>query len=1365
MSSGLFLSHKLLETAKSDFDLIKIGIASPEKIRSWSYGEVKKAETYNYRTNKPEKDGLLCSIIFGTQKAYECLCGKYRKYKYRGIVCEKCGVEVTDSGVRRERMGHIDLVFPVVHTWFFYSSPSCVSVILDIPLKTLEKVVYFESYMVVDSGTTPLVKGTLLSSDEYENTLNEYGEDTFKVMIGAAAVKELLKNLDLNLERKILASELETTKSATRKTSIIRRLELIDSFVKSGNKTEWMVVDVLPVLPPDLRPCLMLDTGKFVSSDLNDLYRRVINRNNRLKSLVTLGAPDVIIRNEQRMLQESVDALFDNERKAKVAHSNGRLYKSLSEVLSGKHGRFRQNLLGKRVDYSGRSVIVVGPKLKLHQCGLPRRMALELFKPFIYSKLILFGKAASIKAAKTMVDMRTPEVLEVLEDVTRCYPVLLNRAPTLHRLGIQAFEPILSNHNAIELHPLVCTAFNADFDGDQMAVHVPLSIEAQTEARVLMLASNNIISLSSGEPIVTPNQDIILGIYYATNAVNDAKVVNKVFSNEREIDYALYIEREIEINSKIKYFNIIRDKNGAVVEAIMHDTTPGRVKLYYLLPENQKQISFEYMNKLFTKKDVHVLVDKVYDSFSSEVVAKFVDAIMRFGFQNATSAGVSIGKDDIIVPPLKPTRIAETLEKVNEYDGQFRDGYITSREKYHKITDAWQECANQVTEDMVAGFKNKSDTKDINSIYMIAHSGARGSITQIKQLAGMRGLIVKTTGETLETPIISNFKEGLTISEYFNSAHGARKGLADTALKTADAGYLTRRLVDVSQNCVVMQEDCGVLEGVVFRSRFEKNKLVKHVSKIAFGRITAKDVILESGQVLIKSGHLISKHDEELIEKHNVHEIELRSVVKCQLEVGVCARCYGADVVTRRLVEIGQPIGVIAAQSIGEPGTQLTMRTFQVGGVAFRSVDKPFVNAEEDGVVTFSNLNLVTDRKGQKIVVSNNAGIVLTMKADKVQKYIIPYGSRLSVSDGQTVKKGQKLANIEIHTTPIISEFKGKISCFDLINGVSYREEENESTGVIDKTIIESNLHPGVRLLDSSGDVIKNLGGNLLTYYFPVGSTILTSEGDDIEVGDVLARLIKSAQKSRDITGGLPRVVDLFEARKPKKPEIISPCDGYVIDIKSYKTKKKIIIAPSDGSENLEFSVGGESFIVVHSGSRIYKGDTIISGEKNPYDILKIGGIDKLVEYILSEIQAVYELQGVKISDKHIEIIVKYMLRKVKVVSSNDSTLIEGQVISLSTYEGLKAKLEKEGKVPPSIEPILQGITRASLETDSFISAASFQETAKILTFAAVAGKRDNLVGIKENVVVGKLIPAGTGLTLPKIVRLLEDRKLRSEGA
>ena len=1359
MSSGSFLSSKLLETAKSDFDIIKIGLASPEKIRSWSYGEVKKAETYNYRTNKPEKDGLLCSVIFGTQKAYECLCGKYRKYKYRGIVCEKCGVEVTDSGVRRERMGHIELAFPVVHTWFFYSSPSCISIILDIPLKTLERVVYFESYIVTEPGTTSLTRGKLLSSEELDDALNEFGEDTFKASIGANAIKELLKGLDLTLEKKILENELAEVKSATRKTAIIRRVELIDNFLKSGNKAEWMIVDILPVLPPDLRPCLMLDTGKFVSSDLNDLYRRVINRNNRLKSLVALGAPEVIIRNEQRMLQESVDALFDNERKAKVAHSNGRLYKSLSEVLSGKHGRFRQNLLGKRVDYSGRSVIVVGPKLKLNQCGLPRRMALELFKPFIYSKLILFGQAASIKAAKAMVDAKTPEVLEVLEEVTKHYPILLNRAPTLHRLGIQAFEPILTNHNAIQLHPLVCTAFNADFDGDQMAVHVPLSIEAQTEARVLMLSSNNIISLSSGEPIITPNQDIVLGTYYATNMALDAKTTNKVFANEREIDYALYMEKEIEINSKIKYCNIIRDEKGAIIEAKTHETTPGRVKVYHLLPLNQAKIPFEYINKVFTKRDIHLFLDKVYDCFPNEIVVKFADALMQFGFQNATLAGISIGKDDIIVPASKPARIKATLEKVSEFEDQFKEGYITAREKYHKSTDAWQDCANQVTEDMVANFKKNSDTKDINSIYMIAHSGARGSITQIKQLAGMRGLIVKTSGEILETPIISNFKEGLTISEYFNSAHGARKGLADTALKTADAGYLTRRLVDVSQNCVVTEADCKSPEGVVFTSRFEKNKLVKHVSKIAFGRIAVRDIFSEKGEILLKAGELMTKEQAEILEKHNIHEIELRSVVKCQTEIGVCAKCYGADIVTRKIVEIGQPIGIIAAQSIGEPGTQLTMRTFQVGGVAFKSVDKPFVNAEEDGTISYVNLSFVKNRKGDKIVVSNNSGIMLSMANNRSQKYMIPYGSKLAISDGESVKKDQRLADIEIHTTPIISEYKGKISSFDLINGVSYKEEENENTGLIEKTIIESSLHAGVRLLDASGDVIKNVGGNLLTYYFPLGATVLVSEGNNIEVGDILARLPKTAQKSRDITGGLPRVVDLFEARKPKNPEIISPCDGNVVDIKSYKTKKKIIITSIDGEETHEFSVGSESYIVVHSGSKIYKGDTIVSGEKNPYDILKISGIDKLVEYVLSEIQAVYELQGVKINDKHIEIIVKYMLRKVKVILSGDSELIEGRVIQLAEYEKIKNSLIAEGKTPPTIEPILQGITRSSLETESFISAASFQETAKILTFAAISGKRDRLVGIKENVVVGKLIPAGTGLTMERIAKMVEAHK------
>lgn len=1364
MSVSSFLSNKLLvQTQEETFDIIKIGLASSQKVKSWSYGEVKKAETYNYRTNKPERDGLLCSVIFGTQKPYECLCGKYRKYKYRGIVCEKCGVEVTDSGVRRERMGHIELVFPVVHTWFFYSSPSCIATLLEIPLKTLERVVYFESYIVTEQGTTSLQRGKLLSSEELEEALNEFGEDSFKASIGATAIKELLSSLDLEVEKKILTNELAEVKSATRKATIVRRIELIDNFIKSGNKPEWMVIDILPVLPPDLRPCLMLDTGKFVSSDLNDLYRRVINRNNRLRNLVALGAPEVIIRNEQRMLQESVDALFDNERKAKVAHSNGRLYKSLSEVLSGKHGRFRQNLLGKRVDYSGRSVIVVGPNLRLHQCGLPRRMALELFKPFIYSKLIMYGKATSIKAAKLMVDSKTPEVLEILEEVVSHYPILLNRAPTLHRLGIQAFEPILSNHNAIELHPLVCTAFNADFDGDQMAVHVPLSVEAQMEARVLMLSSNNIISLSSGEPIITPTQDIVLGVYYATNMAVDAKTVASPFFDVKGIDYSLDIEKDIKVNSKIVYVDIIRGADGMIVSNKKYETTPGRVKLYKLLPANQTKIPFEYMNKVFTKKDIHTLIDKVYDNFPNEIVANFADDLMRFGFRNATLAGVSIGKDDIIVPASKPARIAEAFDKVAEFEEQFREGYITAREKYGKTTDAWQECANQVTEDMVANFKNRSDTTDINSIYMIAHSGARGSITQIKQLAGMRGLIVKTSGEIMETPIISNFKEGLTISEYFNSAHGARKGLADTALKTADAGYLTRRLVDVSQNCVVTIDDCGAHEGVKFASRFEGNKLVKHVAKIASGRISIKDIALESGEVLIPAGELISKERAELIEKNNIHEVELRSVVKCKSEVGVCAKCYGADIVTRRLVEIGQPIGIIAAQSIGEPGTQLTMRTFQVGGVAFKSVDKPFISADEEGVLTFTNLSFVTNRKGERLIVSNNASVSLTTVKHKTYKYIIPYGSKLHITEGQTVKKDTRIADIEIHTTPIISEYKGKISSFDLINGVSFKEEENESTGVIDKTIIESSLHPGVRLVDKNGDVIKNASGNLLTYYFPVGANVNIVEGQEIEIGDILARLPKTAQKSRDITGGLPRVVDLFEARKSKNPEIISPCDGYVVDIKSYKTKKKIIVTAKDGNETHEFSVGGESYIVVHSGSKIYKGDTIVSGEKNPYDILKIGGIDKLVDYILSEIQAVYELQGVKINDKHIEIIVKYMLRKVKIIAPNDTELMEGQVIQLAEYEELKGKLEAEGKIPPAIEPILQGITRASLETESFISAASFQETAKILTFAAVSGKRDKLVGIKENVVVGKLIPAGTGLALPRIAKLVETYKENNE--
>lgn len=1324
-----------------NFDSIRIKIASPESVRGWSYGEVKRPETYNYRTLKPEKDGLLCPVIFGPIKNYECLCGKYKKYKYKGIVCEKCGVEVTESSVRRERMGHIDLVMPVVHTWFLYSSPSCISLLLDLPLKSLEKVAYFDSYIVTNAGTTKLARGQLLSEDELGEAIGEYGIDAFKADTGAKAIRDMLAAVDLVREKEYLISKLSEGKSNVK---IVKRLEVIDGFITSGNKPGWMVFNVLPVLPPDLRPCVILEADKFVSSDLNDLYRRVINRNNRLKNLISLGAPEIILKNECRMLQEAVDSLFYNEKRGNAVHSNGRPHKSLSEILSGKQGRFRQNLLGKRVDYSGRSVIVVGPKLKLYQCGLPKRMALELFKPFIYSRLLMYGKAASIKSAKHIVDQKGPEVYEILEDVVSYMPILLNRAPTLHRLGIQAFEPLLVDHNAIELHPLVCTAFNADFDGDQMAVHLPLSIEAQMESRVLMLASNNLLSPSSGNSIIVPNQDIILGIYYITNAASDRVMKDIVYYNMSEVMYDLQVTKKLYPGSIIQYHDMIRNADGTTVGSDLYTTTPGRVMIYSLLPKNQTKIPFTYFNKVFTKKDVVALFDLVYASFTKDVLVGFADGIKELGFKYSTLGGISIGKDDIVIPSTKQERVDAALESVKEYEKQFADGYITEREKYNKVVDAWHECTNKVANDMIAGFKIGADTSYMNAIYMMAHSGARGSLAQIKQLAGMRGLIAKASGEIIETPIISNFKEGLTASEYFNSAHGARKGLADTALKTADAGYLTRRLVDVAQNCVINEVDCGSIEGILYTSRFDGTVLIKHVARIVHGRFLTKDVIF-NGKVIAKNGTLVTDEISDLIEKCNLHEIEARSAVKCKTRIGLCQKCYGADLVTKNIAELGQAVGIVAAQSIGEPGTQLTMRTFHVGGVATKNLDKPFISTEVSGTVSLDGIRLVTNKGGEVLVVVNNASVVVTDESQKTFKYVVPYGSRLYVADGQKVKVGDKIADLDIYNTPIISEYSGSIAYTDLINSSSFKEVENEETGHIEKTVIPSKLHPGIKIMGHDGNLIKNLAGSSVVYYLTVGSSILVSDNQKIEVGDVIARMPKNSQKTRDITGGLPRVVSLFEARRPKITEVISSCDGIVCDIKSYKTKKKIIIAAAETGELVEFSVPSDSHIAVHNGTKVLKGDVIVLGERNPYDILAVHGVDAFVDHMLSEIQGVYELQGVKINDKHIEVILRYMLRKVRVTDSGDSLFFLDQKLDINEFNDAVRDLKKAKKKQPHCELILEGITRAALQNESFISSASFQETVKVLTAAAIRGKQDDLVGIKENVVVGRVIPAGTG--------------------
>ncbi len=1327
---------------KNTFNSVKIGIATLEDIMQWSYGEVTKPETINYRTYKPEKDGLFCAKIFGPIRDYECLCGKYRKIKYKGIVCEKCGVEVTKSSVRRERMGHIKLVSPVVHTWFLHSLPSRIATLLDIQLKEVENVIHFNKYIVTNSGSSPLAKGATLLPSEYDDALDKYGEDTFTVGIGAEAIKNLLSSLDLPREKELGLEALKATSSLIKRNSIIKRVNIINDFLNSGNKPQLMVLDVIPVLPPDLRPLVMLDTGKFASSDLNELYRRVINRNNRLKTLLDLDAPDIIIKNEKRMLQESVDALFDNDRRTKITNASGRVFKSLSSILSGKQGRFRQNLLGKRVDYSGRSVITVGPNLEIYQCGLPKVMALELFKPFIYSKLELYGIAKSIKAAKDLIDDEDPIVWQILEEVVKNHPVLLNRAPTLHRLGIQAFEPILIETKAIQLHPLVCTAFNADFDGDQMAVHVPLSVESRMEARVLMMSTNNTLSPSSGDPIIVPTQDVILGIYYMTRLATDLEKCSIKFSSVDEIDKALD-SKQITINSEIEFVHCVDGKSTK------YNAVAGRVKLFTILG-NQDKIPFSFFNKCFAKSDVAELLKLINTHFTQGFLAECANNIMRLGFTWSTMSGISVGKDDILVPSTKEARVAEAMTKVEAYEKQFAEGYITAREKYNKVTDIWHECTDQVASDMMVGFQKGSDTSKINTVFTIVNSGARGSITQLKQFAGMRGLMVKTSGEILETPILSNFKQGLKVGEYFNSAHGARKGLADTSLKTADAGYLTRRLVDVAQNCVVVEEDCGTTEGIELKSRFQDGKIVESAGLLSNGRVALRD-ITHNGKFIVKSGEMISFAKSQEIVEAEINEVLVRTPIKCNLEYGVCVKCYGKDISSSGYTSIGQAVGIIAAQSIGEPGTQLTMRTFHSGGVALRGIQKPLVESEYEGSVIFDNLQFVVNSKGEQIVVTNSAHISVVTVDSRVNKYKISYGAKLFVKEGQKVQKGEKIASVDVHSTPIISEYTGKAIFVDFVRNVSYQEAYDETSGASIKTIIESSMHPAIKF-EVNGQIVKTSTGHDAIYYLPIGTNIYLNEGSLISTGDIVAQLPMSAQKTKDITGGLPRVVDIFEARKPKNPEIISPFDGIIMEIKNFKTKKKIAIQDSITGEIVNISAQGNARIAVHIGAHILKGETVVVGERNVYDILEVGGVDALIEYMIEEIQSVYKLQGVKINNKHIEVIIKYMLQKYEVIEAGDSNFFKFQKISRNILHQINAEIEQNGGNKVIAKPVLQGITKASLQTDSFISSASFQETTKVLTDAAISCRVDNLRGVKESVVMGKIIPAGTGLVVDRIL-------------
>ena len=1351
------------------FDQIKISIASPEQIRSWSYGEVKKPETINYRTFKPERDGLFCARIFGPVKDYECLCGKYKRMKYRGIVCEKCGVEVTLSKVRRERMGHIELAAPVAHIWFLKSLPSRISMLTDIPMKALERVLYFESYIVIEPGLTPLSVNELLTEDQYQEAIDEYGEEAFRAGIGAEALKEILASIDLEEERSSIRAELKDNASEAKRKKLVKRLKIIESFIEANTKPEWMILDVLPVIPPELRPLVPLDGGRFATSDLNDLYRRVINRNNRLKRLIELHAPDIIIRNEKRMLQESVDALFDNGRRARaITGTNKRPLKSLSDMLKCKQGRFRQNLLVKRVEYSGRSVITVGPELKLQQCGLPKKMALELFKPFVYAKLELYGHATTIKAAKRMVEKERPEVWDILEEVIREHPVLLNRAPTLHRLGIQAFEPVLVEGKAIHLHPLVCTAFNADFDGDQMAVHVPLSIEAQLEARVLMMSTNNILSPASGKPIIVPTQDMVLGIYYLTYEAEGMIGEGMVFSDFNEVQLALH-EKVVDLHAKIKCRMEYVDDEGNVKVGLV-ETTPGRILVSEVLPKH-KDVPFSLVNRLMRKKEIGEIIDIIYRHCGQKETCLFVDKIMALGFKNACKAGISFGKDDLIVPDAKKTLIAETEAQVKEFEEQYQNGLITKGEKYNKVVDIWAACTDKIADEMMKNI-SKTEKGYINSVYMMAHSGARGSAAQMRQLAGMRGLMAKPSGEIIEQPIISNFKEGLTVSEYFNSTHGARKGLADTALKTANSGYLTRRLVDVAQDVVVTETNCGTDRGIIVRPVVDGGNVIVSIGERILGRTIQEDIVHpETGDVLVKKGKLIDENDVEIVEAAGVEQVKIRSVLTCESKHGVCAACYGRDLARGTPVNVGEAVGVIAAQSIGEPGTQLTMRTFHIGGAAQKGAEQASVEVPFAGVMKLENGHIVVNSEGNGLVLSRNCEIVIVdTQGREKSRHNIPYGTKLLVAEGDKVKKGQKVAEWDPFTIPVITEKAGEVELVDLINNVSVKEVTDETTGIVSKTVIDwrsnsssAGLKPSIILKDAKGNQVTFDNGKEVRYYMSADAILSVDNGAEVKVGDVIARIPRESSKTKDITGGLPRVAELFEARRPKDPAIISDIDGQVEFGKDYKAKQRITVVPVKGNP-VEYLIPKGRHLIVQDGDIVKKGDALVDGTPAPHDILRVLGVEKLAEYLVKEVQDVYRLQGVKINDKHIEVIVSQMLRKVEITNPGDTTFLVGEQVDADEFEQKNAKMLEAGETPAEADPVLLGITKASLQTKSFISAASFQETTRVLTEAAVEGKVDDLRGLKENVIVGRLIPAGTGTVLRalKKVAAQNDKEIQA---
>ncbi len=1350
-----------------EFDAIRIKLASPETIRSWSYGEVKKPETINYRTFKPERDGLFCSKIFGPVKDYECLCGKYKRLKHRGVVCEKCGVEVTQTKVRRERMGHIDLASPVAHIWFLKSLPSRIGLLLDMTLREIERVLYFEAYVVIDPGMTILETGQLLSDEQYLEAVEEHG-DEFDARMGAEAVHDLLKDIDMDSEAVNLREEIDATKSETKLKRLTKRLKLVESFIASMNRPEWMVMTILPVLPPDLRPLVPLDGGRFATSDLNDLYRRVINRNNRLRRLLELNAPDIIVRNEKRMLQESVDALLDNGRRGRaITGSNKRPLKSLADMIKGKQGRFRQNLLGKRVDYSGRSVIVVGPTLRLHQCGLPKKMALELFKPFIFSKLQMRGMATTIKAAKKMVEREGAEVWDILEEVIREHPVMLNRAPTLHRLGIQAFEPVLIEGKAIQLHPLVCAAFNADFDGDQMAVHVPLSIEAQLEARALMMSTNNVLSPANGEPIIVPSQDIVLGLYYMTREKVNAKGEGMQFSDISECHRA-YENNDADLHARVevRITDYTKDENDEWVATSRRvKTTIGRAIASEILP---KGMEFENVDCNLTKKNISRLINVCYRKLGLKESVIFADQLMYLGFRYATLAGVSIGVGDMVIPDDKKTIIGAAETEVREIEEQYSSGLVTHGERYNKVVDIWTAANDKVGKSMMTNLGTESvinakgdpeDQESFNSIFMMADSGARGSAQQIRQLAGMRGLMAKPDGSIIETPITANFREGLNVLQYFISTHGARKGLADTALKTANSGYLTRRLVDVAQDMVVVSTDCGTVEGLTMKPIIEGGDVVEPLRNRVLGRTTATPIIKPGTkkEVLVEAGVLLDEAGVDMLEENSVDEVLVRSAITCEADYGVCASCYGRDLARGHVINIGEAVGVMAAQSIGEPGTQLTMRTFHIGGAASRSAAASSVESKSKGSVRYETVKSLTNKDGKVLAVSRSAElVVLDEHGREKERYKIPYGSVITVKDGGAIEAGQVLATWDPHTHPVITEVGGFAKFADFVDGVTIKAETDDITGLTDIVITDhkqrggssKDLRPLVKLVDKDGEEVCYAGTVIpANYFLPPGAIINLQDGAEVQVGDVVARIPQASSKTRDITGGLPRVADLFEARKPKEPAILAETSGTVSFGKETKGKQRLVIT-GPKNEHYEELIPKWRHINVFEGETVVKGEMIADGEPNPQDILRLRGVETLAGYLVKEIQDVYRLQGVGINDKHIEVIVRQMLRKVEISAPGDTRLLRGEQVDYLKVKAINDALLEENKKAnlATFDNLLLGITKASLVTESFISAASFQETTRVLTDAAVRGARDDLRGLKENVIVGRLVPAGTGL-------------------